>query len=151
MCEKEAIMRYNTFLRDHKFRLNEHIHSCKHFIWAEALWLNSIQAYAMPTQKQIFNIIKTARALDVIRDYYNKPIEVTSWLRPKMYNTAIGGALKSAHLSGIAVDFVIKGIPSSAIREDLKNNKKIWPGRLELNNTPHVHVDLAGTRSFRAK
>ena len=50
-----------------------------------------------------------------LRDYYGKPMIVSSWYRTPSFNKKIGGASNSAHLDGRATD--IKGIPESKFRE----------------------------------
>lgn len=141
---------YRTFVKDLKFRLDENIHSSKYFKWKEALWLPKMQAYVLPNQEQIFNIIHLARELDKVRAYYDTPITITSWIRPQKYNDMIGGSPYSKHIIGKAVDFIIKGVSSSGIRQDLIDKKVPWSYRFELNDTPHVHLDTFGKGGFYA-
>ena len=44
--------------------------------------------------------------MEAIRKLLGKPIRVNSWLRLPEVNKSIGGALKSSHMDGWAVDFV---------------------------------------------
>lgn len=44
------------------------------------------------------------KVLEQIREDYGKPIYVTSGARCPEYNRKVGGARKSAHMEGIAVD-----------------------------------------------
>jgi len=127
--------------------LNELVPGSKYFRWSEALWLKSMNAFALPTESQIANIITMAGYLDKVREYYGKPLIVTSWLRPEPYNTYIKGARDSVHKSGLAVDFYIEGIPSYKIHEDLEKNKVAWPFRGE-KGISWVHLDTAGTVWF---
>jgi len=121
--------------------LNGLIPGSKYFRWSEALYLSRVQAFALPNDEQIANIITLARALDKVREHYGRPVRVTSWLRPQAYNQLIGGAMKSQHMLGRAVDFVIEGVPSHKVHEELEKRKDIWPYRGEKGIT-WVHLDL---------
>lgn len=76
----------------------------KYFTVGEALWLPRIKSYHIPTEEEKQNILDIAEKLDVIRELWGKPMTVSSWIRPESYNRSIGGAGKSAHIDGRAVD-----------------------------------------------
>ena len=59
-----------------------------------------------PSPKQLENLKKSAEGMEAIRTLLGKPIRVSSWLRLPEVNKAIGGALKSSHMDGWAIDFV---------------------------------------------
>ena len=59
-----------------------------------------------PSPEQLENMKITANGMESIRKLLGKPIRVNSWLRLPEVNKAIGGALKSSHMDGWAVDFV---------------------------------------------
>lgn len=124
-------------------RLNEKITGSKYFTWGEALWMNDSGAYALPTAVQLHNIVNLAQALDKVREHYNKPIMILSWLRTPAHNALVKGALKSAHLEGKAVDFVIPEINTFKIQEELSKNKLLWPWRGE-KGVSWVHLDIKG-------
>lgn len=48
--------------------------------------------------------------LQEIRNHFGKAVTVNSGYRCKTHNTAVGGARKSKHLSGMAADIVVKGV-----------------------------------------
>ena len=58
-----------------------------------------------PSPEQLENMKITAQGMEAIRKLLGKPIRVNSWLRLPALNQAIGGALKSSHMDGWAVDF----------------------------------------------
>lgn len=133
--------RGRTFL-DKGINLNGLIDGSKYFKWTEALWLNSVRAFAVPSAYQAENIIKQARELDKVREHFNRAVIVTSWLRPERYNKMIGGAKNSAHIEGLATDFVVDGLSCQDVIKKLVVNPDIYDGRLELDTTTWVHCDL---------
>lgn len=120
----------------------------KYFTWAEALSLPKVAGYANPSLDQQLNIMKMATALDRVRDHFGRPITITSWLRPDAYNKLIGGAPFSFHKSGLAVDFIIVGVPLEVAKQELMARKDIWPYRGERDTTTWIHLDLGGDSWF---
>lgn len=51
------------------------------------------------------NLEKLLKAVNLLRELYAKPMNVSSGYRPGKYNTAAGGAKNSSHLTCEAVDF----------------------------------------------
>lgn len=73
-----------------------------------------------------------AENLQVIRDFLNKKIKVTSWLRLPAHNASIAGASKtSQHLQGEAVDFVVDGLDANGL-DDLFD--LLVSGKIKLPN-----------------
>jgi hypothetical protein len=127
-------------------KLSDQIGKSKWFKWREALWLPRWKIYGIPNDEQIIsNIERTALAMDKIRTMFGKEIMITSWLRPEKYNELIGGAKKSAHISGLGCDFMLKDMESKAVREILRRYLKDVGVRMENLETPHVHIDLKCT------
>lgn len=52
------------------------------------------------------NIRRQADLMEEIRYLLNRPIFITSWYRCSPLNKLIGGSQKSAHMQGLACDFV---------------------------------------------
>ena len=53
---------------------------------------------------------KELKHIQKIRNHYGVPMKITSGLRCPSYNARVGGVDNSAHLSGYAVDFYMKGV-----------------------------------------
>jgi len=62
-----------------------------------------------PSSEQLENMKKAAEGMEAIRKLLGKPIRVSSWLRLPAVNQAIGGAAKSSHMDGWAIDFTCSG------------------------------------------
>ena len=105
------------------------------------------------------NILKTAKKLDTIRLFINKPIFVKSWLRPSEYNVFIGGAKKSAHMDGLAVDWwtdesgdgKLDGEDCDLLKEILMPKLGEWEVRMEDNGkgARWIHIDLKPVKNSR--
>ena len=77
--------------------------------------------------------------MDKIREYLGKPIKVHVTFRPLEYNRQIGGALKSAHTLGLAMDFDC-GEDCNKTRKKLLPKLEEFNIRMEDINGPWVHV-----------
>jgi len=119
----------------------EKIPGCEWFTWSEALWLPRMNAFALPSTAQKKNIKEVARLMDRIRAHFGRPCIVHSWLRPTEYNKLIGGAPRSSHITGSAIDFHVRGIDCRIVKKEIQE-KKLWPGRGEIDTTNWVHLDL---------
>lgn len=53
--------------------------------------------------------------LQHIRDHFNQPVYVNSAYRTESWNTKVGGAKRSYHLTGDAVDISVAGYPPSKV------------------------------------
>ena len=52
----------------------------------------------------------TGEVLQPLRDHLRHPITISSGYRPPELNTRIGGSKTSAHMKGLAADFVVAGM-----------------------------------------
>lgn len=133
--------------------LEDRIGLCEHFVWGEVLWLNTWKIHVYPTEDQCSELIKISLKLDWIRKHFNKPIHVTSGLRPRIYNQEIGGALNSAHIEGKALDFKVSGISADEVRARLLPFLDRLKIRMEdLPGSSWVHIDnrpRVGNRFFK--
>jgi hypothetical protein len=116
----------------------------KNFTLAEALYLPTWQLHAFPANESIYrNILLTAEKMQLIRDYFNKPISIHCWYRPHSYNQLIKGAKNSAHTTGEACDFHIDGISVDEVMKELTQKLDEWNIRMEANwGKSWCHVDL---------
>jgi len=112
------------------------------FTWRQFLRLPMWQICVAPEQDQMVNILRLVPILTMVRDHYQKHLRITSGLRPDLYNKAIGGASKSYHIVGKAVDFMVDGVSSNDVRLWLAPQLDKLGIRMEDASTPHVHIDM---------
>lgn len=134
----------NTFDNIKKLKIG----SSKYFTWGEALYLKQVNSFAIPTIPQMAEIEKLAIKLDGIRDHFNTPVIITSWLRPDNYNKLIGGAIFSHHRVGAAVDFMVMGLSSDFVRAELRKHPEVLQGMSVEMGTVHVHIQNDGKGIF---
>ena len=82
--------------------------------------------------------------LQQIRNYYGKPLIITSGFRCETHNIKVGGKEFSQHLYGNAVDFIIEGISPKEIQKYCENLFK--DGGIGYGKT-FTHVDVRGKRA----
>lgn len=130
--------------------LKSTIGSSRHFSWGEALYLKHWDIHVVPEHPDVINsIMKTALRMDLIRDFFNAPITVTSWYRPLNYNTEIGGAKRSSHLFGMACDFNVEGLDADHVREKLALKLGELNIRMEnLSGSNWCHIDTNCTENM---
>jgi Peptidase M15 len=125
---------------------NQPIYNGSHFTWGEATKNGSRLPIATYFETGWINaeiisgnIIKIARELDLIRSQFgDRPIKVTSWLRPPAANKIVGGVSNSQHLLGWAVDIQIAGYDPHEVAKALDRH---WPGGLGDSAT-FTHLDM---------
>lgn len=131
------------------FYLNDPIYPNSNFTWSEA----TKNGTRLPYEKtQVDNIIAVAKKMDLIRSYLgDKPIIITSWLRPDKpvdINRMVGGARNSKHITGEAVDFTVPSINMMNAQKRMdsfcrEHNLGLGLGVAKGN---FIHIDLAGYR-----
>lgn len=65
------------------------------------------------------NLMRLMVAINLFREAYGKPMQVTSGYRPGRFNVAAGGAPRSSHLTCEACDFAD---PDGSLAEFCRNN-----------------------------
>lgn len=113
------------------------------FTWGEA----TKNGNRIPSNSTIANaIIAMAKEMELVRSYFgNRPITITSWYRDPTTNRQVGGASRSRHLQGDAVDFNVAGLSPQQVQAKLDS---FWgsKGGLGYGKT-FTHLDLRGSRS----
>jgi lysozyme family protein len=91
-----------------------------------------------------------AGRLDAVRDFYNRPIKITSGVRDKATNRRVGGAAQSAHVfqfnGTCAADFIVKGVSSHQVYADFDDT---YEGGLGKYNNGTTHMDNRKTGKAR--
>lgn len=83
--------------------------------------------------------------LEAIREYYRRPINITSGHRSPGWNKAIGGAAKSWHLVGRAADIQVSGVSPQAVAAYIR--RALMPDRGGVGvYDSFVHIDTRPAR-----
>ena len=113
------------------------------FSWAEA----TKNGNRIPVDATVVDgIIKIAKAMEEVRAYLgDRPITINSWYRDPTTNRRVGGASRSRHLSGDAVDFVVQGISPPEVNRKLE---PWWGDRGGIASASvFTHIDARGYRA----
>lgn len=117
----------------------------KNFIISE---FNCHDGTAVP-KKLMPNILKLANNLQVLRDYFGKPILLNSGYRTKAYNKKVGGEKDSYHLLAMASDIRIDGVSPKEVKKTIE--KLIKEGKMEQGGiglyATFVHYDIRGYKA----
>lgn len=95
------------------------------------------------------NMVKLATEMEKLRKQFaSRQIRVTSWYRPEPWNSRVGGARRSQHLTGNAIDITIPGLKGrevgNAVLSWWKGGLGIYPG----NRTHILHLDIGSKRKW---
>lgn len=78
--------------------------------------------------------------LSTIREHFGKPVVITSGLRCANHNAKVGGAQKSQHVLGKAVDFQVKGVDPKVVQ---KYVDELFAGRYGIGwGKTFTHIDV---------
>lgn len=88
---------------------------------------------------------ETAQILQSVRDYFGKPVSITSAYRTPRHNKKVGGATNSQHVKGTACDIQVKDVPSWAVAAYLE--AKYPTHGIGYYNT-FTHIDSRGYKSY---
>lgn len=95
------------------------------------------------------NLKVLAEQLEVLREHFQKPININSGYRSPEHNAKVGGAENSQHLLGKAADLVINGITPDEVADAIEfliDNKMMKQGGLGRYNS-FTHYDIRGKKS----
>ncbi|MEM1238378.1 MAG: D-Ala-D-Ala carboxypeptidase family metallohydrolase [Cyanobacteria bacterium P01_H01_bin.26] len=110
------------------------------FTWGEATHGGS----RIPVSRDVvYGIIRIARVMEDVRDRLgDRPITINSWYRDPVTNRRVGGASRSRHLNGDAVDFVAPGLHPYNVYDRLN---RWWGSKGGLASaTVFTHIDARG-------
>jgi hypothetical protein len=99
----------------------------------------------IPGEKELINMqLVGIRVFDVLREYFDIPLRVSSFYRSLLLNNSVGGAKTSQHVKGQAIDIQATGdISNKMIFEYIKDNldfdQLIWEFGTD-KNPAWVHV-----------
>lgn len=113
-----------------------------HFTWKEAVVTNKKGFSNVIADPAVFrNVVITAQGMEKVRALLAVPITVNSWYRCPELNRAIGGAKRSDHLIGAAVDFVAPdfGDPLAICKKLIEHSTELDFKQLILEHT-WVHI-----------
>ena len=100
-----------------------------------------------PDAAQRMNLSRLAnQMLEPVRDLLQVPIRINSGFRSPAVNTAVGStAMHSAHLDGLAADFVPVGLALRNAFDAIRSNLKGWDRMIiECNAWIHIAIPEAG-------
>lgn len=91
--------------------------------------------------------IRLAKILeDYFRNYYNKPVVITSGCRCSKHNAQVGGVQGSRHVLGKASDFYVSGVSVSTFLARAKELQKQGIIRYTYTNSTNmngvIHIDI---------
>jgi hypothetical protein len=116
------------------------------FTWAEALHFSGY-TYRRPSSAQIVRqVIASAEVMQEVRARLgNKSITINSWYRDPESNRRAGGASRSRHMEGDAIDFRVAGMTPAQVYATLND---WWGARGGLaSSSVFTHLDCRGARA----
>lgn len=125
------------------FYLGDPILPGGNFTWAEA----TKNGQRIPVNKSVVDrVLSIADVMQEVREVLGcRPIMVTSWYRDPVTNRRVGGASRSQHIGGGALDFKVKGLHPSEVQRQLD---PWWGSRGGLASaSTFTHIDNRGYRA----
>ncbi len=90
-----------------------------------------------------------ANYLQQIRDFFGRPVTITSAYRCPSYNRSVGGATGSYHSRGMAADIVVTGVPPCIVAAYCESIGILGIGLYETAADSYfVHIDTRTYKSF---
>lgn len=119
----------------------------EHFTWNEVTFSDTATRHGIentPPDDLLPNIQRMAHFMEQVRYVLGgRPIHINSWYRSPEVNRLIGGSKSSAHMKGLACDFVcpVLGDPKRVANEIEQSNLDF--DQLILEGNRWVHIGLA--------
>lgn len=89
--------------------------------------------------------VDLVKVLEFVREYYGKPVTITSGCRCESHNKKCGGSSRSQHLIGKAADFVVKGVSPEEVQYKLRMS---YPSCYGIGrSTSFTHIDVRRQRA----
>ena len=120
-----------------------------HFTLAEFTYSQTAARMGLPNQPgptELANLQRLARIMEQVRLYCgSNPVTITSGYRSPPVNAACGGSSTSAHMSGLAADFIIPahGDPHTVCKTIEPRMKELGIDQLIYEYGDWVHLGLA--------
>lgn len=109
-----------------------------HFNWSEFL-----PDGHTPTDDEREALLALATELEIVRRVLgDAPIRITSGLRTRDRNRAVGGSATSHHVTGHAADFQVEGIKPHTAFAFIKDVPRIVRFDQLIEYTSHVHLSV---------
>ena len=94
----------------------------------------------VPSDTQIFNLRNLCvNVLQPVRDYFLKPMIISSGFRSVELNIKIGSTIKSQHIQGMAADVEVLDVGNLELSNYIHNNLKYDQLILEFHNPEDLH------------
>ncbi len=130
-------------------KISKHI-SYKEATKSRTATINGIDNH--PDQEQLERMKNVAeKVFEPLREHFGVPIVINSFFRSEELNRRIGGATRSSHMTGEAIDIddTMGGVTNSEMFHWIKDNlvfeKMIWEyGNDESPNWIHVSLSMDG-------
>ena len=127
----------------------------KHITFKEATHSNTAIARKIKNVPDADTIVRmklvAERCFEPVRIWYGKPIKINSFYRSPKLNSAVGGASKSQHVKGEAIDLTAGSIEENKklydwICENLEFDQAIWEYG---GKWIHISFKMSGNRNMK--
>ena len=127
----------------------------KNISYIEATYSNTAKARKIDNTPDANTIVRmklvAEKCFQPLREWYGKPIKINSFYRSEKLNVAIGGAKKSQHVKGEAIDLTAGSVEENRklynwICDNLEFDQAIWEygGRWI-----HISYKMNGNRNMK--